>query len=192
MTNRTCSIDGCDKPHERRGYCDSHARRLMLYGDPLGQSPMHLRGFTLSEKLLLNHAVDPDSGCWRWTGAHSDKGYGDVRAHGNVTPVHRVAYELWVGPIPEGLHIDHVLARGCVHRDCLNPAHLEAVTQQENIRRGNAGWNLRIRTHCPQGHPYDEINSVGARGCATCRRAQDAKRKRDKRRRLADLARETA
>jgi hypothetical protein len=74
--------------------------------------------------------------CWLWTGATS-KGYGSFRPGGMATPAvaHRLAYERWVGPIPEGMEIDHVKARGCRSRRCVNPAHLEPVTGLENSRR---------------------------------------------------------
>ena len=83
---------------------------------------------------------------------------------------HRFAYELLVGPIPKGLTIDHVKSKECISTLCVNPAHLEAVTLRENILRGNglAAMNAK-KTHCPQGHPYDYVNSAGARGCSICR-----------------------
>ena len=95
---------------------------------------------------------------------------------------HRLAYELVIGPIPKGLQIDHL----CRVKDCVNPAHLEAVTNGENRRRAYTatGWvykqqPLRLprtseRTHCPRNHPYDEQNTyrnpAGSRECRACRR----------------------
>lgn len=90
----------------------------------------------VEHRLLLNHTVDPDSGCWRWTGTSARTlGYGRIKVDGRPQYVHRLAYELWVGPIPDGLVIDHVIARGCVHKDCIRPWHLEAVIIAENGRR---------------------------------------------------------
>lgn len=68
--------------------------------------------------------------------------------------LHRAAYELYVGPIPDGLDLDHVYDRGCRSRRCCNPAHLEPVTRQENILR-----RTRRITHCPKGHEYSESNT---------------------------------
>lgn len=65
--------------------------------------------------------------CWPWVGSVTGDGYGQMRGRG----AHRVAYELHVGPIPTGLVIDHL----CHVRHCVNPRHLEAVTNQENSRR---------------------------------------------------------
>lgn len=80
---------------------------------------------------------------------------------------HRVAYETWVGPIPDGLTIDHL----CRNRLCIEPTHLEPVTNRENIQRGGNS----LKTHCPQGHPYDEVNTASRnnrRYCRTCERVR--------------------
>lgn len=113
------------------------------------------------------------TGCWLWMGSLTDRGYGapfrldDDR---KVSP-HRLAYELLVGPIPEGLQLDHL----CRVRNCVNPAHLEPVTCQENLLRGMtwAAFNSR-KTHCKHGHPFDEANTRiapdGSRACRACGR----------------------
>ena len=122
--------------------------------------------------------VDSADDCWIWTAETSRGGYGRFaagsRSDGTRRSVqaHRYAYELLVGPIPEGLELDHL----CRVRNCVNPAHLEPVTTKVNVLRGiglaarNAG-----KTHCPQGHPYDEANtyyySTGKRACRACRAA---------------------
>lgn len=114
--------------------------------------------------------------CWMWMGARN-LGYGMFNLDGRIrrkTPAHRVAYQLLVGPISEGLELDHL----CRNTLCVNPNHMEPVTHRENCRRGLAGKYLTARTHCPQGHPYDLFNtgiSQNRRYCRACR----TKRKRE-------------
>jgi hypothetical protein len=123
-------------------------------------------------------AVDMETGCWLWLAARSgNNGYGAFRlSDGRRGYAHRVSYEHFVGPIPDGLQIDHL----CRNRACCNPAHLEAVTQAENVLRGRgfAAVNAR-KTRCPSGHLYDETNtchSGRSRYCRAC--ARDKMRRR--------------
>lgn len=121
----------------------------------------------LPERMLTKIEVAP-SGCWEWIG-YRDKigGYGIVRFDGKVRKAHRVTYGLLVGPISDGLTIDHL----CRVRHCVNPDHMEPVTQAENNKRGLP--HRVLPTHCPQGHPYDEENTIvmpRQRACKTCRR----------------------
>lgn len=204
-----------------------------------------MRGIDPIERLWLNVNRSGPGGCWLWTGPIDRNGYGvfnvggrsDLRKH----RAHRFVYEILVGPIPEGLVLDHVRALGCRHRHCVNPAHLEPVTQGTNVRRGDApaaeharktqcvnghlftpgntyvrnGWRYcrtcrnnteaaRYRrlhaeakasgaiapsnsekTHCPQSHPYDEVNTyvtkAGRRACKECNRTRAREHARRKR-----------
>lgn len=129
-------------------------------------------------------AIFAPTGCWLWTGGRSGPGYGVFWWHGKLRPAHRVAYEQLVGAIPDGLDIDHVRARGCVHRHCVNPAHLEPVTRSENNRRADMD-RFSVRTHCKWGHPFDEANTYlhpRGRQCRECVR----RRKRELRERRTE------
>lgn len=160
MGKATCSVDECGGPARTRGWCDKHYRRWRRHGDPLV-----ILQPTAGERFWAK--VDKSSRCWIWTGARSSTGYGNVWHGGRYRPAHRVAFELLIGPIPDGLHLDHL----CRVRACVNPAHLEPVTCKENVRRGEQGV---LKTHCPAGHPYDEANTRivkgGYRQCRTCDR----------------------
>lgn len=121
---------------------------------------------------VLRHTRFTDS-CWLFEG-WLQRGYGLVRnGKGRKMPAHRTAYEFYIGPVPDGLCLDHL----CRVRNCVNPAHLEPVTVAENNRRG-LGWSGRnvAKTHCPQGHPYDDQNTIrlqrGGRRCRACNREQ--------------------
>lgn len=124
-------------------------------------------------RFCAKFRVCPDTGCWLWTGGRSKNGYGAFRVDGRQGGAHRVAYALFVGPIPAGAELDHVYEWGCRHRHCVNPNHLEAVTPEENQRR--SAVTPAGRTHCPQGHPYDDENTchtrAGRRKCRACGRA---------------------
>jgi len=114
--------------------------------------------------------------CWEWQKAKSSAGYGQIRLDGKLYYTHRLMYQQEHGEIPQGMQIDHL----CRNRACCNPAHLEAVTQKENILRGN-GWSGRkARTsHCPKGHELAGDNLVkyelkfGKRKCRTCKVERD-------------------
>ena len=119
--------------------------------------------------LLARLRYRPD-GCIEFTGANSG-GYGTVRRHGIVVRAHRATYELFVGPIPEGLQLDHL----CRNTACVNPAHLEPVTIGENRRRGLLGVLGALPTHCRHGHEYTPENTHiypgdGSRVCRACGR----------------------
>ncbi len=116
---------------------------------------------------------DCNSECWLWVGYVRPDGYGEMGGGpGEVLRAHRFSYEHFVGPIPAGLTIDHL----CRVRSCVNPKHLEPVTQRENNRRGFSIYATNARkTHCKNGHPFDEANTrwhrsngITCRRCGTC------------------------
>lgn len=134
-----------------------------------------MRG-TLAERFEAKYIPIPHCGCWAWTGFVKPNGYGQIglgkRGMG-IAHAHRVAYELYVGPIPTGMTLDHL----CRVRCCVNPDHLEPVTNAENIRRGDSGKatgrQQRAKTHCLRGHEYTPENTIwdrrGNRCCRACR-----------------------
>lgn len=126
---------------------------------------------TDSARFWARVAVVPN-GCWRWTGSVNGS-YGTFYFHGRTAYAHRVSYEMFVGPIPEGLTIDHL----CRYPLCVNPSHLEPVPMRENTLRGE-GVTARNakKTHCSNGHRLSGDNVAmltGARKgreCRTCTR----------------------
>ena len=109
--------------------------------------------------------------CWEWTGAVTSRGYGEIHDDGHMRQAHRVVYELLVGPILDGLDLDHL----CRNRRCVNPDHLQPVTHRENMRRGTGFIAHRMKqTHCLRGHEFTPENTWtsrrGQRACRACAR----------------------
>jgi hypothetical protein len=118
--------------------------------------------------------VHKTNSCWLWIASIRPDGYGSYSAYGASRLAHRVSYEIHVGPIPEGLTLDHL----CRNRACVNPDHLDPCSLEENVKRSPIFHSNR--THCPQGHPYDEANTIRRRrdggwrrDCRACNRERD-------------------
>jgi len=159
--------DGFEAPLETVGHLSISGGKL---GSKWGLDPENLRFWS---------KVDASGPCWEWTAAIGKTGgYGkySYRLDGKVKYVyaHRYAYHVLVGPVPDGLELDHL----CRNRKCVNPDHLDPVTRRENVRRGvgPTGRNMG-KTHCPFGHEYTKENTYklksGVRQCKMCGRARD-------------------
>lgn len=142
------------------------------------------------EQIGKQDAPGFDRPCLRFKGAHDRQGYGRVSRGDRLYGAHQWAWIVANGPVPDGLELDHL----CRVRDCVEVTHLEPVTHQENMRRSEAGYargaQLRAKTHCPQGHPYEGDNLYtsdahprSGRMCKECRRA--ANRRYSQRRKAA-------
>jgi len=171
---RVCAIAGCDREVWGHGWCQKHYTRWRRTGDPTLARVRGTKPKPWSDRIKERSAVDPDTGCWLWDHPWAD-GYGYLNVgsehdgSARTTGAHRVAYEAFRGSIPEGLHVDHL----CDTTSCVNPDHLEVVSQAENNRRAQFR-----RTTCSNGHPWDEANTylrpAGTRECRQCRRDRES------------------
>lgn len=155
---RTCETPNCDRRARPCGLCDLHKARFQKHGST---AEPHIR------KIAFTH-VEYTADCWNWKRSKDNHGYGRIGVHNKVLLAHRVVYELLVGPIPDGLELDHL----CRNPSCVNPDHLEPVMHVENVRRGDAA---QLGDRCKYGHDLNNPDNVythtrGRRGrkCKTC------------------------
>lgn len=192
MTLKSCKVDDCPRPTFGKGFCTMHYQRARKHGDPqITLAPVAHKRPDIATRLLSKAVEDPITGCWNWIGWKNNTGYGVLYVVGagsaNRMLAHRVSYDLHKGEIADGLQVDHVChnrdlaCRGghsCPHRACINPEHLEAVTNRVNGIRGRAAQSAAERaaqrTTCNYGHPFDELNTYwthsNSRACRTCSR----------------------
>lgn len=175
-----CLIEDCGYEAKSRGWCRTHYGRWRRHGDPryLVKPSPRLAGKSVLE--ILAHYLDAEGDCWLWRGPVTSHGYGWLNLGGRGHIAHRWVWEHLVGPIPDGLQIDHL----CRVRHCVKPDHLEPVTTAENVRRGfgTSGKHGR-QTKCLRGHPLTEDNVyVRPRGGRECRICKRLRKRRDRER----------
>jgi hypothetical protein len=168
-----CAIEPCPRTVKARGWCNTHYERWRR-----GKDPAEPTAYDLTESQRFWDKVDLAGPCWLWTATQVDGGYGWF----DRSLAHRWAWEHLVGPIPDGLILDHL----CRVHHCVNPDHLEPVTTAVNLTRGY-GISARnaLKTRCKHGHEFTPENTYihpkrGTRDCRTCRssasqRYQEAK-----------------
>lgn len=135
------------------------------------QVPFHDQQTVLA--IFLSKVLILENGCWKWTGnICTTTGYGRISIDKVPWSAHALSYILFKGIIPEGLQLDHTCP--IPDRACVNPDHLEAVTHRINLLRGNTIAAINAsKTHCPNGHEYNEINTYlegRIRHCRACHR----------------------
>lgn len=192
MAESTCAIDECDGTARKKGWCWAHFNRWRRTGNAAGDgSPVARRTFpslpqgASPEARFWQKVNKIDGGCWLWLGA-LHRGYGSCSWDGRTTAAHRVSWLLAGRELDDGLVLDHL----CRVLNCVNPDHLEQVTQGQNVYRGDGITAVNKRkTHCIHGHPFDEANTAlrvdGSRACRSCRTAQKKAYKARRRGRLA-------
>jgi hypothetical protein len=121
MNFRPCTVADCTRNLYAKGLCDSHYKRIRKYGSLEDPTP------TFEQRFWSK--VDKGQGCWNWTGARNNKGYGTTSVDGAHVYSHRASFEMANGPIPEGAVIDHV----CHTPACVNPEHLRVATGKQNM-----------------------------------------------------------
>lgn len=181
VTKATCFDEGCDRPIEAREWCRMHYMRRWRQGE--------LTRRALADRLWSR--VTKGDNCWEWTGARNHKGYGEIGADGRVQKAHRIAWVLTYGPIHDGVDVLH----RCDNPPCCRPDHLflgdDADNMADMVRKGRSKQSQR--THCPQGHPYDEENTyISYRGAGRAhRQCKECSRQRVRERRARKRAERT-
>jgi HNH endonuclease len=171
-----CASPGCEIPqgqcHCGCGEAAPIAKKTAAkYGHVKGEPVRYINGhYQRSTRLSsVDYVLDHATGCWIWQRSDTRGGYGHLRHEGQMQYAHRVYYERYRGAIPAGLQLDHL----CRNARCVNPEHLEPVTGLENILRGDTiAARRKAQTHCVNGHPFDEENTIRRGRMRACRECQ--------------------
>ena len=162
--NLTCTVADCEKTYSCRGWCNMHYKRAMK-GQDLAKPPKIVG----DDVARFWSKVDKTKDCWTWTGILKPDGYARFRVGPRLQYVHIYSYRLLVGEYDSSLQLDHL----CRTRHCVNPAHLEPVTQKVNMERSSHA----TRKDCRYGHPYAGdnlyVNPAGSRACKECHRQRN-------------------
>jgi hypothetical protein len=183
-----CKFPSCkNRVYARKSLCPAHERQKRL-GQALRPIQPKRTGDDAASRLSGRYTVNPNTGCYEWTGAKSALGYGRLRYKDRAYVASRFAYVAWVGDVPSGAEVCH----RCDNPSCINPAHLFIGSHAENMRDMAAKFRLpaQSRTHCKRGHELTPDNIVPTRGkslrrkCKTCERDRSRIRARLRRARL--------
>ncbi|MEV4246982.1 HNH endonuclease signature motif containing protein [Streptosporangium canum] len=179
MSQRICVAEDCDREAVRyqKTLCKMHDSRRRRNGDLNADRRYRASAEMAASRFWAKVDKGGPLGCWIWTASINPGGYGQFivydadKKRGLPIPAHRVAWQLVRGSIPQDLYIDHL----CRTRNCVNPEHLEPVTNKVNILRGISPAAISARkTHCIRGHEFTPENTYrparGGRQCRTCRR----------------------
>jgi hypothetical protein len=147
-STRKCAIATCERTVVSHDLCNNHARRLLLYGDPLHVAQVQIHGTSLRERVFAR--IDTRGDCWLWTGYRNPQGYGKIQVQNHPELAHRIMWRLERGEIPEGQHVLH----RCDNTSCVNPAHLFLGTQQDNVTDKMAKGRHRY------GHVYGDAHGM--------------------------------
>lgn len=160
-----------------RVYASDADGTIAISGELADDQPRSNWGVPLGTRLKLYADIKGPDDCWLWTGGKTTTGYGKVAAgKGRSRSAHRIMYEELRGPVPSGLVLDHL----CRNIVCVNPNHMEVVTQKENLYRGNGFTGRAVRqTHCPAGHILfgeNLVRSEQSRKCRVCANKRNRER----------------
>jgi len=167
-----CTIKGCSNKHLARGWCAKHYSRWQRFGDP-NYTVIAASDLTLEDKLRWHGWTVTESGCWEFDGGKSKGGYGALTLNNHNIKAHRVAYELWVGPIPEGLVVRHFV---CDNPPCINPDHLRVGTTKDNSQdMVRAGRGYKVKGSLRSNSKLTELEALAIKNNTTNTQKQLAK-----------------